>query len=407
MHDPFSDADDPDAQTIAADAFATLSDEQFRAIADFTVDWENWHLPSGRLRWVNPAVHRVTGYHPSECLQMERFPLPVVVPEHRPRMQEVIEAAIAGHSGNNVEFQALHRSGERCWMAVSWQPMHDSDGRNLGFRSSIRDIAERRRLREQLRLHNEHLEQLVQERTARIMHLEEHRQKMERMAALAELAAGVAHEINNPLAGIRNAFSLFKSSLSPEMKYYDMLDLIDDEIERISRITHQMYQLYRPRVQQASRFDLRRTIRDVITLVEPLQNRSRVKVDLRCEAAEPLGDMGPTEVCLREDEIKQVLFNLVRNAIQASSPAQRVEVCLAVRGEEVRIEVIDQGCGITQDVMPQIFDPFFSTKQDVPKQGMGLGLSVSRSLVQAMKGQLNVTSRPGQGSRFTIELPRR
>ncbi len=399
-----SPRDDAAADT---DAAPSISGEQFRAIAENTVDWENWHSPAGKLLWVNAAVQRVTGYTPSECLAMPDYPLPLVAAEHHEQIRVFLVAGIAGESGNNVEFQALHRDGSMRWVAVSWQPMHDAAGRYLGFRSSVRDITEKRRLREQLRLHNEHLEQLVQERTTRIMQLEKHRLKMERMAALAELAAGVAHEINNPLAGIRNAFSLFKSSLSPDTKYYEMLDLIDDEIERISKITHQMYQLYRPRIQQATRFHLERTVNDVITLLEPMIRRSGVSVVLEPGKCVASGDLEPSEVVLREDEVKQVLFNLVRNAIQASQPGMAVRVQLQVSEDQTRIMVTDSGCGIDDAVLPQIFDPFFSTKSDMPKQGMGLGLSVSRSLIEAMNGKITVTSRPNAGSRFTIELPRR
>lgn len=383
-----------------------VSSEHFRAIADYTYDWEDWQSPSGKLLWVNSAVERLTGFQPDECLAMPDYPLPLVAPRHRKRISRVIVSAIAGASGNNVEFQTQHRNGSLRWMAVSWQPMYDLAGQRLGFRSSIRDIADKRDLREQLRLHNEHLEQLVQERTARIMQLEEQRLKMERMAALGELAAGVAHEINNPLAGIRNAFSLFKSSLSPDAKYYDMLDLIDDEIERISKITHHMYQLYRPGTGHATRFNLERTIRDVVILLDPLIKRSGVTVQVNAADCRPTDQLEQAEVILRQDELKQVLFNLVRNAIQASEAGTQVEITLQTTAKKATIVVTDHGCGIEESVVPQLFDPFFTTKSELPKQGMGLGLSVSSGLVEAMGGKISVHSQVGHGSRFTVNLPR-
>jgi len=231
-----------------------FSNDCFRAIANYTYDWESWHAPDGHLLWVNATVERITGYTPEECLQMKDYPLPMVALEHRRKISDILSSARQGDIGNDVEFRSIHRDGHAFWMAVSWQPMYNEAGSHLGFRTSIRDITERQQLREQLRLHAAHLEQLVQERTAQITQLEINRRKMEKLAALGQLAAGVAHEVNNPLAGIRNAFALFKADLSPDDEHYELLELIDSEIERISSITHQMYQLYRPSAHDATTF---------------------------------------------------------------------------------------------------------------------------------------------------------
>ncbi len=377
----------------------------FRAVADFTYDWESWHGPDGTLLWVNPAVERMTGYSVAECLAMPDYPLPMVAEEDRPRVTEVLERAKRRESDNNVEFRIEHRSGETRWMAISWQPMYadaqtDTPGAYLGFRASTRDVTERHRLREQLRLHAEHLEHLVQERTARLRQLEQRQRQMEKLAALGQLAAGVAHEINNPLAGIRNAFELIKSDIPPGHEHYDLLELIDREIERISSIVHQMYQLYRRSPQRSSDFAMGQVVGEVAYLLGNAARKSQVSLQWDPPAS-------PIHVYLPEGEVKQVLYNVIRNALQASPPGGVVRVWAEADEHEVAIHVQDEGPGIPADVLPRIFDPFFSTKQGVPHAGMGLGLSVSTSLVEAMGGRIEVQTEPGKGSRFTVTLPRR
>jgi signal transduction histidine kinase len=309
----------------------------------------------------------------------------------------MLAEAKAGRTGNDREFQSIDRLGRKRWMAVSWQPMYNEAGTPLGFRTSIRDITERWKLRDQLRLHAEHLEQLVQERTARIHQLEHQRRQMEKFAALGQLAAGVAHEINNPLAGIRNAFELIKSDLPRNHEHYDLLELIDREIERISTITHQMYQLYRRNPQSPNAFAMERAVRDVTSLLDGVAQKQGVRIETQMEEE--------NQVHLPEGEVKQILYNLIRNAVQASSPQMPVRVGVVRDGDKILIIVSDQGAGISPENLPSIFDPFFTTKTGGPKAGMGLGLSVSRNLIEAMGGSILVETNIGQGSQFTAVFP--
>ncbi|PHQ35868.1 two-component system sensor histidine kinase NtrB [Rhodopirellula bahusiensis] len=384
----------------------SIPPEFFRAIAESTVDWESWQSANGQVVWVNQAVERFTGYTPKECLAMDDYPLPMIAAEDRERMGRHLEEASKGSTGNNVEFKVLHRDQSTSWVAVSWQPMTDREGNSLGFRASFRDVTERRQMREQLREQNAELEHLVQMRTAKIAQLEKHRLKMEKLAALGELAAGVAHEINNPLAGIRNAFALLKRHLPSNVKHYDKLDLIDGEIERIRGITHQMFQLYRPSQQLAVIFDIRRCLDELISLAMPMSRKCKVEVQLRCEPLPATNELEMNQVLLREGELKQILLNLIHNAIQASAAEQTVRLDVRADGDRLVVRVNDHGCGIEADVIGAIFDPFFSTKTTTVGQGMGLGLSVTRGLVEAMQGTIEVTSQPNEGTTFCVQLPR-
>ena len=384
-----------------------LNSEVFRAIADYTYDWESWHAPDGRLLWVNTAVERITGYRPDECLAMSDYPLPLVAEGDRERIAEVLADALKGGSGNDVEFQLVHRNGSTKWGAVSWQPVYDDSKQHLGFRGSVRDVTERHLLREELRLHNQHLEQLVQERTAKIAQLEEQRLKMEKLAALGQMAAGVAHEVNNPLAGIRNAFTLFKGSVRPDEENYELLDLIDAEIERITSITHQMYLLYRPSQQAPTQFDLRHTVEDTIVLAQPLATKADVWVTSQAKHCIGSAGLGPTEVLLREGELKQILLNVIRNAIQASPIGGSVAIDISTSPNEAIVAVMDEGKGISEELAERIFEPFFSTKTGT-REGMGLGLSVSRSLAEAMGGTITIeNNKKGKGACVTVSVPRR
>lgn len=174
------------------------SEERFKAIADYTYDWESWFGSDGQLLWVNPAVERVTGYNVEECLQMPDYPMPMVYPTDRERMQALLDDALKNRtSGNDTEFRLKCKRGNVSWMAVSWQPIYNSDREFIGLRSSVRDVSDRKRADERLKAANDQLEKKVAERTAELQQFKDRlqeeniflREELEELQAYGDIIA--------------------------------------------------------------------------------------------------------------------------------------------------------------------------------------------------------------------------
>lgn len=131
-------------------------EQRFRAIADYTYSWENWFNSGGLLQWINPAVERITGYTPDECMKMENFPLPLVHPNDLMLVRRQIEQARSGFSGQDLEYRIHHKNGHDVWVAVSWQGIFDENGLSLGYRSSVRDVTLQHVATEELTYQAEH-----------------------------------------------------------------------------------------------------------------------------------------------------------------------------------------------------------------------------------------------------------
>jgi PAS domain S-box-containing protein len=127
-----------------------MTDQCFKAIADYTYDWEVWISPNGRVLWTNPAVKRVAGYSIKELVAMTDYPTCLVYKDDRDRIGRAYKSALEGSTGNDVEFRIERKDGKIIWAAMSWQPIYDDKGKSLGHRESIRDITPRKKAEEAL-----------------------------------------------------------------------------------------------------------------------------------------------------------------------------------------------------------------------------------------------------------------
>lgn len=223
----------------------------------------------------------------------------------------------------------------------------------------------------------------------------------EKLAAIGEITAGVAHEINNPLAVIQGNIDVVRDDLGPRAEpLRTEFTLIQQQIQAIHILVTKLLRFARPEeyAETGTGHDPDGVIRDTMPLVRHLLSKAGVALTLDLESA--------GTVSINPTELQQVLVNLIVNAVQAmpeGGPLQIVSRSVRREGSAwVEISVSDSGVGMTAAVLARIFDPFYTTKRG---QGTGLGLSISHTLVARAGGDLRATSAPGQGSRFVIALP--
>jgi signal transduction histidine kinase len=228
----------------------------------------------------------------------------------------------------------------------------------------------------------------------------------DRLAALGTLSAGTAHEINNPLAIINDAAGWLKSraakdgSISDAMrKDLDLaLDKIESSVKRARRITHQMLSFSRQADSMTKEFNLSELAVEVVELTRKIASEIQAEVSAACEVKDMRLWSDPYQV-------RQVLINLVNNGLQAAAPGGTVELIITGNEADAIAVVRDNGPGIPPENLERIFEPFFTTKP--PGEGTGLGLSVSRGIIEKLGGRIEVESKLGAGAVFKVILPRK
>ncbi|HPC82140.1 MAG TPA: cache domain-containing protein [Thermoanaerobaculaceae bacterium] len=220
--------------------------------------------------------------------------------------------------------------------------------------------------------------------------------RSEKLASIGRLAAGVAHEINNPLTSVLTFAHLLKEKPNLDDQDRQDLDLIIHETTRVADIVSNLLDFARERPPRKEPLDVNDVVRRTVRLVRSQKQFDRITIEeqLSPELPEVEGD---------RNQLQQVLLNLALNACAAMPDGGTMRIATSVGQSRVRIEVSDTGCGIPPEVRDMIFDPFFSTKP--AGRGTGLGLSVSLGIVQQHGGTLDVESEVGRGSRFTVSLP--
>jgi two-component system sensor histidine kinase PilS (NtrC family) len=260
--------------------------------------------------------------------------------------------------------------GKTLVLGISVSPLRDQQDVVVGRVINFTDLSELRRMEQQVK-------------------------HAERMATIGQLAAGIAHEIRNPLASMSGSIELLQHAPAASDDDRALMAIVIREIDRLNALINDLLDYASPRPRQAVTFDFAVMIRETVQVFR--QDRGFGGVDVTVEAPEHV------ELTADPAKLRQVVWNLLRNAAEAAaSGGGHVKVTVRVADDAAIVEIADDGPGIAKDVLARVFDPFFTTKQ----KGTGLGLATCQNVVGEHGGTITVSSEPDAGTRFVVTLPR-
>jgi two-component system NtrC family sensor kinase len=275
-------------------------------------------------------------------------------------------------------------------------PIHTEDELSIFARSFNQMTQDLKRAKRALTEWASRLEQLVDERTRDLREAQERLVRSEKMASVGKLAAGVAHEINNPLTGVLTFSQLLMEQFPPESSEYQDLKVINQETLRCRKIVRGLLEFSRQSAPEKSSVDIGALLDEVLNIVvnqESFQNIQLVR---------ETGDEVPPLMADR-DQLKQVFFNIVVNASEAMTNGGTIKIRTQYDLERSQVVIYfeDNGPGISQQNLDKLFDPFFTTKE----MGTGLGLAISYGIIKVHRGNIEVKSNLDEGCRVIITLP--
>ncbi|MFY9721836.1 MAG: ATP-binding protein [Azonexus sp.] len=342
---------------------------------------------TGRIIYVNPAFCRMTGFSSEELVDRSP-PMPYWVPEQLDETMAVHQAVLAGDAPpDGFEITFRRKDGVHFQALIYEAPLIDGKGQHTGWMASVLDVTERRRAEELARQQQEQL------------------QFTSRLVTMGEMASTLAHELNQPLAAIASyntgCLNLLAKGGADIQDIRQALEKLGVQAQRAGRIIRRVHDFVRKSEPKRAPCALGEVVEDCVGFVEAEARKLHVTLETRIP--------GLPSVLADRLMLEQVLLNLIRNgmeAMAATPQAQRVLRVSAVRNDgEVVISITDNGCGIAPEVREKLFTAFFTTKPE----GMGVGLSICRSIIEFHRGRLwvenNSLSPTGSGTIFHFTLP--
>ena len=342
---------------------------RFSNVVHYTVNPIQITDAQGKMIYVNPAFEKATGYTRDELIGNN----PNIISSRKYPKEfwaKMWEKIFTGEVWTG-EVENMRKDGSSLYTQLLISPIIDAEGRVVGFLGSHRDVTKQKQLEQQLM----------------------HSQKME---SLGTLAAGIAHEVGNPLASISSIVQVIQRTTS-DVYAKEKLELVDSQVHRITKIIRDLVDFSRPSNYQVQATDIGKILGESIEIVRLAKKAKGVTFHAPIPKGIPLVSLVP-------DQISQVFINILLNAVDAmGGKSGTIESEVRVGTHDILVDITDDGCGIPSDNLEKIFEPFFTTKK--VGEGTGMGLWVSYGIVKSFRGDILVRSTVGSGTTFSLKFP--
>lgn len=368
--------------------------EIYRGLCNKTSDGVLQTDPEGHLLMINDAGARMFGYPGADEMLSESVAMNQLF--LHPEQETEVRNQILNGGIKDYRLEVKTCQGEPFVISMSLHPMVDEDQSVTGTEGIFRDVSERARMEKQLQDYSNNLEEKVRQKTDELLALERRKFDLEKLAAVGQMASTLVHELRNPLSSIKMGLTtlLRRAVLLDQDKR--ILDVSIREVAHLERIMKSILDFARPQELQFVLQPINQIIQIAIDrLMEPFRQGNLV--------IEPQLATGLPEIPMDTDKMIQVLVNLLINAKDASEPGGKVWMRSSLIDDKnlIRIEVEDQGKGISADALEHLFEPFFSRKSG----GTGLGLTVVEKYINVHGGTVRIESEEGKGTRVILDLP--
>jgi len=367
----------------AAERALRESEAKFRSIFENVSDIVSYLDVRGRILDVNSRVEAVLGYKREEIIGKHFASLGLIRPKNLPTISRLFAYSIRrGKAERRMELELKHKNGRKVVVEVGTSFIR-KDGKIEGVVNIFRDITERKRA-----------EEIIGRAYRTLKKTQRELIRAEKLASLGEFASGLAHDIRNPLGNISTAARLCLKKREVDEEMGEFLEIILKNSRKATRIVEDLLDFARPKDLSLEPVSVSEVINKACGDMKDRCLEQGVRLQRRCSR-------GLGRIMLDAKLMEQVFLNFILNSLDAMKKGGRLFISAYPRGEEVIICFSDTGRGIRKKDLQRIFDPFFTTKKD----GVGLGLSLARRIIEFHNGRIEVTSKVNQGTKVTVSLP--